>query len=233
MAEFTVVSERFEQGRLYYSFLVDGTPSLKWFPECKVEGLAPTYHVDRCISRLKAGRSREAFGPAPEVSVGGVPLRTEDDSQETKALEAMKSAGVPESLAKQAVEQLKKLQGKGRGRVYSEEGKAPEGTTDSGKPRTARPVWRYSLDGKPSEKTFPTEAAAREACATAAFMTRGKLGRLAEVKAALEAQFPGVECKVWACKGEHCVRAKAGEVEYLIGWEPDGTFRFKPRLKKE
>lgn len=46
----------------WYTFLIDGQPTLKWFKECTVEGLPKTYYVDRCINRLKEGKSKEAFG---------------------------------------------------------------------------------------------------------------------------------------------------------------------------
>ncbi len=43
------------------SFTIDGYETMMWFSPCKVNGLNENYYVERCINRLKQGRS-EAFG---------------------------------------------------------------------------------------------------------------------------------------------------------------------------
>lgn len=125
-----------------YTFTINGMPSMKWFKPCMVEGLPEDYYVQRCIGRLRNGRSREAFG-GPIVT-----------------------AGVD-------------------GNVFVSATQPPRGFVS----RCAhRKRWVYTLDGSEASETFPTEAMAREACAIAAFMTRGKLGRLAEAAEAFRAE---------------------------------------------
>lgn len=46
----------------WYTFTVDDVPSMQWFRECLTPDLGPTYFVQRCINRLRQGRSSEAFG---------------------------------------------------------------------------------------------------------------------------------------------------------------------------
>lgn len=143
------------------TFTVNGEPSLKWFHPCTIEGLSRTYYVERCINALKAGLSREAFGG---------PVAT------------IRSADGP---ARQV-----NLNPGGRGKVFHEDAEAAETTTRSGKTvRRGGRRYRYSLGGQPSEESYPTEAAAKEACAVAAFMTRGKLGRLVEVESAFKSEY--------------------------------------------
>lgn len=207
----------------WLTFLVDGKPSLKWFRECAVEGLPKDYYVQRCIKRLQSGFSREAFGDAPTILKDGVPV-TVDVGDRVSAEEFLVKAGFDRSRVKAMLAKLPS--GKGRGAV--EEIPADgQRTTGSGKVVQARPRFRYVLDGKPSVETFPTEAAARAACAVQAFMTRGKLGTLGLIEAALRAAHPGKSCEVWACAADHEIKASVDGKQVAIGWEPDGSFRFK------
>lgn len=59
-----------EHTRGFYSFTVDGVPCLKWWPECRVEGMPKDYYAQRCIDRLKAGRS-DVLGKGAGVAAGG------------------------------------------------------------------------------------------------------------------------------------------------------------------
>lgn len=235
MATFEIVRAEFADGP-HYTFLVDGAPSLKWFRECTVLGLPKTYYVDRCVARLKAGRSREAFGDAPEVRLDGRALDPGAAPDRDRIAAALRSQGLGEGRVGHVLRTLSAGGGvhRGRGGLHREEPEpapASEGApaTRSGKPSPSRPAWRYVLDGRRSTQSYPTEQSARAACAVAAFMSRGKLGRLAEAQGALEAAYPDRPCKVWACAKEHCVRAKVDGAEYLIRWEPDGSFKFKPK----
>lgn len=216
MSEFTIVRQEFrkgfdEQGNPvvgpYYTFLVDGAPSLFWQPECSVPGLPKTYYIDRTINRLKAGRS-EAFGP-PMVAVGGKPV-------------------VPASALG-----LDGKEKKNRARVFKDDTPPVlELVTVHGggtKPRESRPGYRYELDGVTSAETYPSEAAARAACAVKAFMTRSKLGRLEEAKATFEAANPGLSCTVYACPKEHTIYANVNGVKYSVGFASDEiTFKALP-----
>jgi hypothetical protein len=227
------------QTRVFYSFTVDGVPSLHWLPQCDVPGLPKDYYIQRTLNRLRSGRSKEAFGDAPQVAVDGVPVAvtslTEDRFQ---AIESqLRSAGVPDSLVASTLRSLRQASGQGRGSVYPDPTPAAPTTVVSRggqtKTREARPLWRYSLDQLESSETFPTEAAARAACALAAFMTRHKLGRLAEVQARLEAEFPGQACKVWVCPKEHAIRATVNGLEYLIAWSRVGDLWAVDHFKKQ
>lgn len=193
------------QERYFYSFLVDGVPSLKWYPECNIPGLPKTYYVERCMNRLKAGRSSEAFGTAPMIAVNGQVLNS-----------AALSAGNGRGAIKQLKAKSTQLVAQG----------------DRSKPVEGRPLFKYVLDGKESSEEFPTEAAARTACAFKAFMTRHKLGQIPAAQLALEKEFPGKVCKVWACPQDHEIKATVGGKQYAIGWvKVDGKWvveRFKP-----
>ena len=68
MPEFTVVKdterEKSSGGRKVYTFLIDGSPTLRWYP---------TEHAARrAIERLKLGRSNVFGGPA--IMMGGVKI---------------------------------------------------------------------------------------------------------------------------------------------------------------
>lgn len=123
-----------------WSFRVDGAESGFWSPN--------RYAIERCISRLKEGRSSEAFGDTVNVMANGV-----------KVAEAKMGAS------------------KGRAKVTCHTPMASTATrkTKSGKEKPAinRPVYRAELDGE-HIGDFPTEKEARAACAIKAFMTRGK-----------------------------------------------------------
>jgi hypothetical protein len=222
MHEFRVVRQEFPETvdatgapvlAAWYTFHVseDGTtwfPSLKWFRECNVAGLPKTYYVDRCVGRVKAGRSAEAFGQSAVVLADGKPV----------------------GFA--AVEK-----GRGRGAVYAETGPAKvamvTGRGGLAKPREERKGFKAKVDGAELPRTYPTEAAAKAACAIHCFMTRHKLGRVAHVLERLKEEFPDAkEHKAWACCQENAIRATVDGVEYAIGWLPDvrpwTVEKFKP-----
>jgi hypothetical protein len=213
-----------ERTRVFYSFTVDGVPSLHWLPQCDVPGLPADYHIQRTLARLRAGRSKEAFGDAPRVEVDGqpVPATALTDSRLASLRTQLEAAGVAPALVQSTLQNLRQASGQGRGSVHQVETSGEPTTVVSrggqSKPREARPVWRYTLDGLDSTDTYPSEAAARAACALAAFMSRHKLGRLKEVQARLEAEFPGQACRVWVCPQEHAIRATVDGVEYHIAW---------------
>lgn len=211
MPEFQIIhdEEREEQsrGRKAFTFTVDGVPSLLWFPNALDEeghpGRPADYFVQRTIRRLQEGRSAEAFGDAgPAIAVVG---------------------------AVQVAQSVSRSPRKARGKVVTKEvPERAEAVTDMrGKPREPRPTYTYELDGKPSDRTYATEKEAAAACAIAAFMTRGKLGRIPDAQAALEEQFPDCVCEVYACPTQHKVCARVDDEDYAVGFEADGTFRFK------
>lgn len=173
-------------------------PSLKWFHECAVIGLPKTYYVDRCINRLKAGRSTEAFGMMT-ILVDGVPHEA-------------RVRGTP----------------LGRAHVYLDPSppEIEEVALHGGgtKRREKRKGYRAMVDGIELATEFPTEAAAKAAAATHAFMTRNKLGRLSHVLERFKELVPGTDHKVWACCTDNKIRATCGGVEYSIGWlKPNET----------
>lgn len=211
MPEFKVIHdperEESSRGRKAFTFTVDGVPSLMWFPNASSvdhPGRPADYFVQRTIRRLQEGRSTEAFGDSfsPQVlPEGDVAVRGA----------------------------IGKVPRAGRGKVLELPPQEDTPTTDiRGKPRVARPRYTYELDGKTSEESYHTEAEAKAACAIAAFMTRGKLGKVAAAQAALKEQFPdGEEVEVYACAEKHKVCAVVDGEEYAVGFEPDGSFRFK------
>jgi hypothetical protein len=137
-------------------------------------------------------------------------------------------AGRADALASGAAPRTAGLPGKKRtARVFQSDAAPGLITTGSGKQREAPRRWRYELGGEPSEGDYATEAQAREACACAAYLTRGKLGRLAEMEAAFEGQH-GKACEARVCPERHkVVLSDEGGTEYVAGVQPDGTFRFK------
>lgn len=203
MHSFKIVSQTFpephpETGEPWdapwYTFLVsddDGKtwlPSMKWYRECNVPGLPKTYYVERCINRLKAGRSSEAFGGHQVVTEGGHVVGISKAAKQGRA--TVKAASGPTEV---------KIVG--------------------GKPREARRGFVGVVDGT-SLGEFPTEAAAKSACAIHAFMTRNKLGRIHHAMERLQAEFHGKECKVFACCERHEIVATVDGAEYSIGWLP-------------
>jgi hypothetical protein len=207
--EFKVVHdeerEATSRGRKAFTFLVDGVPSLMWFPNASSEehpGRPADYFAQRTIRRLQEGRSTEAFG-GPTVVNGG-------ERQHALGLRA------------------------GRGKVVEAPQPEAEAAPDiRGKPRSARPRYKYELDGKSSEETYATEAEAKAACAVAAFMTRGRLGKLSAAQEALAEEYPDAECEVYVCDKRHKVCATVDGEDYVVGFEPDGTFRFKKMSELE
>ena len=141
------------------------------------------YAAHRVVTRLEQGRSGEAFGRS--VAVAG--------DRDVRVAEALPKA------RGRVVEVPKK----GKEKVALGSGKEKE--------REAKPSYKYVLDGKESADEYPTEAAAREACAFAAFMTRGKLGRLAEVEEAVKADC-GEDCKAAYDGKAVTVKTKSGKV---------------------
>lgn len=85
--------------------------------------------------------------------------------------------------------------------------------------------WKYTIDGREAPDTYPTEAQAREACAAAAFMSRGKLGRFAEAAEAFR-QCHGKGCEV-RVEGRGVVAVAEGcGTRYAVGFDAQGV-RFK------
>jgi hypothetical protein len=212
-----------EQTRGFYSFLVDGVPSLKWYPECRVPGYPVDYYVRRCINRLEAGRSAEAFGTAPTVVIDGQPVTAAaTDPNYSSVLSQLQAAGVPSDLAEQAVAVLRRGSKSGRGSIREVQPTGNGVAIIQGgrlKHRPAKSAYSYTLDGVESEESYPTADAARRVCAIRAFMSRHKLGQVPAAQAALEAQFPGRACKVWACAEEHGICATVDGERYSIGWQ--------------
>lgn len=234
MHEFRIKAKVFQEGFVdgketdpnlvpYYTFHIsdDGGktwyPSMRWFHECSVKGQPKTYYVDRCIERLKAGRSAAAFGTAPYVLAG-----------------------------EEIVGRVKMGTTSGRGSVERESGAAEtervpvKGGT---KPREVRKGFRGLVDGIPladekdTPRSFPTEKAARAAVAIHCFLTTGKAGRRDHLIERLKELVPdGTEYKVWLCCDEDALRATVDGTEYAIAWlkpgeSPDGEWyveRVKP-----
>lgn len=195
MADFQIIHDeargKTSAGRKVWTFTVDGTPSLYWCPTRPA--------VERVISRLKMGRSREAFGGAAVVAGDRV----------------IGTAGP----------------GSGRGSVTSRAPATPTHTVTMGSGRTKQrdnpSTWHYSLDGTECSESFASEAEARSACAIRAFMTRGKLGRIAEAQSALEARHPGKTCKVYVCPQRHRIVGEVDGKEVHVGFDPDKGVVFK------
>lgn len=170
-------------------------PSLKWYRECTVKGLAKTYYIDRCINRLKAGASREAFGSSLSVSLDN---------------------GNSASAQRNGRASIKMIEHKGEMEMVAKGGKE--------KPREKRPTYKAFVDNQEIGE-FPSEQTAKGAAAIYAFMTRGKLGRIHYARTRLMElipNFPPESYKVWACTEEERIRAKIGEQEYSIAWIPPG-----------
>lgn len=143
-----------------FTFSVGGVPSLYW--------CATRPAVERVVSRLKAGRSGEAFGGAGTAAGAAVGYASPSGADR-----------------------------KGRARLV----RAGEATTElvetkSGKlkAKEKRPAFVVELDGKAYEGGTD-EAGARALAAVAAFQTRGKVGCVAEARAAFK-DFYGKDCRV-------------------------------------
>lgn len=108
----------------------------------------------------------------------------------------------------------------GRGKVYQAGTVAY--TSKAGK-SVERAAWKYDLDGQCCGETYPTEDAAKAACALAAFMSRGKLGRVGEAQAALEAAHPGCSCKVSVCAKKHKVVAEVDGKPVAVAFTAAGV----------
>lgn len=206
MPKFKIIhdAERAEatRGRKAFTFTVDGVPSLMWFPDASSED-HPGRPADYFVQRA-IGRLNA--GRSTEAFGGPV---------------AVASAGEVRAASQPA-----------RGRV-EQLGQPTEATIDiRGKPQSGRPRFTYTLDGKPSEDSYATEAEARAACAVAAFMTRGKLGKIQAAHSALQEEYPGAECAVYVCDKRHKVCATVDGEEYHVGFEPDGTFKFKKLVEE-
>lgn len=225
-----------EQTRGFYSFTVDGVPSMKWYPECRVPGLPIDYYVRRCVKRLEAGQSAEAFGASPVVSLNGKPVALESAAPDfADVMTKLTVAGVPDDLAAKAIDVLRRGSKAGRGSVREVAPKGvPLAVVQNGrtKMREAKPTYRYTLDDIECEEDFPTEAAAKRACALRAFMTRHKLGQIPAAQKALETAFPGRACRVWACAKEHGICATVDGERYSIGWELLGGTWTATKFKK-
>lgn len=114
-----------------------------------------------------------------------------------------------------------------RGRVFSVTTGTPT-VNARGKTREAPARWKYALDGVESEKDYPTESAAREACACAGFLSRGKLGRLDAIRAAI-----GEGATVGVCPERHRIVARdAAGVEYAVALDGEGV-RVKAKAATE
>lgn len=204
MHVFEIVSENFKASdgsggdEKWFTFLVDGMPSLKWFKACNDPAKPETFFVERCISRLKMGRSSEAFGPH-KVQVDG------------------KIAGAVAGK-------------KGRAEIVQPNG-PPEVVLLNGKPKEVRRPFCVTVDGKKVCECH-TEEDARGAAAIHAFMTRDKLGQIPAAAEKLAAENPGKECKVWACRETHGIRATVDGEEYSIGWVPPGPHSDKWAVEK-
>ena len=193
-----------EQTRSFYSFLVDGVPSLKWLPECNVPGLPKTYYIQRTINRLMSGRSSEAFGSNPTVI---------DGAGRIMAMPHRAGRGVVRKI-EPTVESTTVVRG---------------GRTKTVEPK---PTFRFTIDGVESKEEFTTEQIAKTACAVAAFMTRGKLGAIPAALEKLKAEFPGKDCKVWACPKDHEVKASVDGKLVAIAWVDVGDRKAVERFKE-
>lgn len=144
-----------------FTFTLGGLPSGMWFPT--------RYAADRCLNRLRAGRSAEAFGGAGATNGGvGIQYASLDGSDKPARAKIVRGDEV-------TVETV---------------------TTKSGrtKPREKRPGFVVELDGKAFEGGTD-EAAARGLAAVQAFVTRGKFG-LKEEAASSFKDLTGKDCKV-------------------------------------
>ena len=174
-------------------------PSLKWFRECTVEGLPKTYYIDRCINRLKLGASRTAFGDALPVMRDGQLVGFTGPSPSSPPC---------------------------RAKVFQDDSPPKITMTESHggvlKPKEERKKWKAIIDGKELPGEFPSEMAARAACAIHCFMTRGKLGNFEYIHARLKELVPeGKEFRVWACPECNEIRATVDGQEYKLGWNKE------------
>lgn len=165
MTNITVVHDNYRDtssnGHKSWTILINDAPTLYWCPT--------HFAAQRVATRLRQGRSGEAFGGAGIVQPIGVTATTRGHSST------------------------------GRGKVVSAgESTIETIETKSGrtKPKEKRPAWIFELDGKANESMkFASEQEARSYCAAAAFVTRGILGRFNEAEKAFEDNF-GKKCKV-------------------------------------
>ncbi len=148
-----------------FTFTVDGALSFKWFPT--------RVAAERCVNRLKAGLSGEAFGGAGVATVAGKQVSDVEyaaaDGNGKKARAKIASAG----------------------EVTTEEVETKSGRK---KPRERKPGFVIEVDSKVFEGGTDLKQVKADA-ATAAFMTRGKLGVQEEASAAFK-DLTGKLCKV-------------------------------------
>lgn len=97
------------------------------------------------------------------------------------------------------------------------------------KTRTLEPGWKAEVDGNDLGE-FATEQEARRAAAIAAFMTRGKLGRLKEAEEQFEAEY-GVTGRA-AYDGKSVTVVSEDGARYAVRLMPGRPPVFKP-LKTE
>lgn len=123
-----------------WSFRVDGVESGFWSFR--------RYDVERCISRLREGRSSEAFGDVVDVLSNGI-----------KVAEARTGP----------------KQGRAKVSKFTPQVQASTRKMKSGrdKPTVVRDMFRAEVDGE-YIGDYKTEKEARAACAFRAFLTRGK-----------------------------------------------------------
>lgn len=123
-----------------WTFKVDGQESGFWsFRQ---------YDVERCISRLKEGRSSEAFGDVVDVLSNGI-----------KVAEARVGPKQGRATVTQFTPQVQQSTRKMKSGAH--------------KPAVVRDMYRAEVDGQ-HIGDFATQKEARSACAFKAFMTRGK-----------------------------------------------------------
>lgn len=228
--------------RQAFTFLVDGIPSMRWFPNAESKEFpnrSADYFVQRCVSRLKDGRSSEAFGNVPTVKVGAseVVVDANDDIDEKKIEEQLAQMGLDKKAIKQVLHVARVQKNKGRGKIVKNKavpGEVQEIVLGSGKTkkRAARDKFKYVLDGKESVGEFHSEKEARAACSIQAFMSRGKLGKVQELQEFLEKEFPGKKCKAFACAKQHCIRAFVEDKEYQVSWIKVGGVWSVERIKE-
>jgi hypothetical protein len=144
-----------------FTFTVDGLPSGMWFP---------TRHAaDRCVLRLKLGRSGEAFGGAGLTAAGASVGYAALDGNDRQARAKVEVGG----------------------EVTTETVEAKSGRT---KPREKRPGYVVTLDGLAYEGGT-NEQEAKGLAAVQAFLTRGKFGLKEEACEAFKDAF-GKCCRV-------------------------------------
>lgn len=181
-----------------FTFTVGGLPSLFW---------CPTRHaVERVISRLKLGRSGEAFGGAGLTSAGPRTGYAALDRSDRKA----------------------------RARVFRD-GEVVTATveTKSGrqKVRETAPAFLIELDGK----TFhgaTTEQDAKGVASVGAFMSRGRLGCKEEARAAFK-DLTGKDCKIHYFAGKLVAKDSDGVLWWVgifLNQPLTKKYRFKPVL---